>query len=183
MAFQWSSPRTWVAGEKPSAATLNTHIRNNLEALNGFVRKTANEDVTSSTAMQNDNELLFTIPQAGTYAVDLVLIGSSAANSAGDIKFGFTFPTGSLTMRWIGPDPATTGGAVAQAKFHGATDASSPSTAIDFGLTTTSQTIIGRGLLVATAAGTLTLQWAQFASNANASSLATNSYMTVKQVA
>lgn len=29
----WTNPRTWVAGEKPSAATLNTHIRDNLKAL------------------------------------------------------------------------------------------------------------------------------------------------------
>jgi len=148
-----------------------------------FVRKTADESVTSSTTMQNDDHLLATIGAAGTYVIDLVLIGSSAANSAGDIKLGFTFPAGTLTMRWIGPDPATTGGAVAQAKFHGATDSSSPSTAIDFGLTTTTQTIIGRGLFIATGAGTLQLQWAQFASNANASNLITNSHLIVKQVA
>ena len=29
----WTNPRTWVAGEKPSAATLNTHIRDNLKAI------------------------------------------------------------------------------------------------------------------------------------------------------
>lgn len=29
----WSTPRTWVAGEKPSAATLNTHIRDNFAAI------------------------------------------------------------------------------------------------------------------------------------------------------
>lgn len=29
----WTAPRTWVAGEKPSAATLNTHIRDNLKSI------------------------------------------------------------------------------------------------------------------------------------------------------
>lgn len=29
----WTSPRTWVAGEKPTASTLNTHIRDNLKAI------------------------------------------------------------------------------------------------------------------------------------------------------
>lgn len=29
----WTSPRTWVAGEKPSAATMNTHIRDNFKAI------------------------------------------------------------------------------------------------------------------------------------------------------
>ena len=26
----WTSPRTWVAGENPTAATLNTHLRDNV---------------------------------------------------------------------------------------------------------------------------------------------------------
>lgn len=29
----WTNPRTWVALEKPTAATMNTHIRDNLNAL------------------------------------------------------------------------------------------------------------------------------------------------------
>lgn len=29
----WTSPRTWIAGEQPSAATMNTHIRDNLKAI------------------------------------------------------------------------------------------------------------------------------------------------------
>jgi len=29
----WTSPRTWVAAEKPTAATLNTHIRDNFKAI------------------------------------------------------------------------------------------------------------------------------------------------------
>lgn len=29
----WTSPRTWVAGEKPSAATFNTHVRDDLKAI------------------------------------------------------------------------------------------------------------------------------------------------------
>lgn len=29
----WTSPRTWVAGEKPTAATFNTHVRDNFKAI------------------------------------------------------------------------------------------------------------------------------------------------------
>lgn len=29
----WTSPRTWVAGEVPSATTFNTHVRDNLKAV------------------------------------------------------------------------------------------------------------------------------------------------------
>ena len=33
MALTWTNPRTWVAGEKPSAATMNTHIRDQFKAI------------------------------------------------------------------------------------------------------------------------------------------------------
>jgi hypothetical protein len=29
----WTSPRTWAAGEVPSASTFNTHVRDNLKAI------------------------------------------------------------------------------------------------------------------------------------------------------
>jgi hypothetical protein len=29
----WTAPRTWVAGEVPSASTFNTHVRDNLKAI------------------------------------------------------------------------------------------------------------------------------------------------------
>jgi hypothetical protein len=29
----WTSPRTWVAGEVPTASTFNTHVRDNLKAI------------------------------------------------------------------------------------------------------------------------------------------------------
>jgi len=29
----WTAPRTWVAGEKPTASTLNQHIRDNFKAI------------------------------------------------------------------------------------------------------------------------------------------------------
>lgn len=31
--MSWTQPRTWVAGEVPSASTINTHIRDNLRAM------------------------------------------------------------------------------------------------------------------------------------------------------
>lgn len=31
--MSWTAPRTWVAGEKPTAATMNIHIRDNLISL------------------------------------------------------------------------------------------------------------------------------------------------------
>ena len=176
----WTNPRTWVAGEKPSAATLNAHIRDNLNALNGFVRKTVDESITSSTAVQNDNELVFTIGATGTYVFDLYLLVTSAANAAGDIQVGFSFPTGTLNLWGPGTDPALGSGTIASGKFA-ASGATSGTFWNDYGVSTTASGFNIHGLLQATATGTLTFQWAQFASNANATTVKANSHLIVKQ--
>jgi len=50
----WTNPRTWVAGEKPTAATLNTHIRDNLAHLGNPPRcslyLTADQLIANTTA-------------------------------------------------------------------------------------------------------------------------------------
>jgi len=177
MAFQWTSPRTWVAGEKPPASTLNAHIRNNLEALNGFVRKTADESVTSSAVLQNDDQLLFSIPQAGTYVFEFVIFATSAANAAGDIQIQVIGPAGTFTFGGNGLDITLASGNT------GTVNTAGISTTVNFGVSTTQTMILIKGILVATASGTLQLQWAQQASNANATTVKAGSHMTVRQVA
>lgn len=183
MAFKWTAPRTWVAGEKPTAATLNTHIRDNLEAINGYVLKTADEPVTSSTTHQDDNALTYTIPQAGTYIAEFWIAASSAADAAGDISVRFTFPTGTLHSQYMGLTTALPSATEADLRAPSATDASSPSTARSFGVSTNQTSLLIRAVLVATASGTLTLQWAQAASNASATTVKAGSNMTIRQVA
>jgi len=39
----WTAPRTWVTGEVVTAAIMNTHVRDNLNALEGYL-----DDVTHS---------------------------------------------------------------------------------------------------------------------------------------
>lgn len=46
----WTSPRTWIAGEKPTAATMNTHIRDNLQALTEYQSYTPVVTGASATA-------------------------------------------------------------------------------------------------------------------------------------
>ena len=172
----WTAPRTWVAGEKPPASTLNTHIRDNLIALNGFVRKTADEPVTSSAALQDDDQLLYTIAATGTYVFDAYLIATSAANAAGDLSLGFTAPTGTLQYQGIGLDTTLASGNT------GTVNTASSGT-LNYGLSTTATLIWIHGTLIATATGTLQLQWAQQASNASASTVKSGSHMLVRQVA
>lgn len=179
----WQSPRTWVSSEVVTAAQMNAHVRDNLLALNGFVRKTADESVTSSATLQNDNELTIAIPAAGSYVIDLRLYGSSAANAAGDLRVGFTFPTGTFHFGVGALDSSLASGAAADLAATGNLSATSGSTVLGIGLSTTVTYSKVEALLIATAAGTLQMQWAQLASNANASTIKAGSHMRMAQVA
>ena len=178
----WTSPRTWVASEIVTAALLNTHVRDNLNAINGFVRKTADESVTSSAVLQNDDHLSYTIGATGTYAVDVYLIGTSAANAAGDLNVAFTFPTGTFYLTSSGLDASLASGSSGTVQTLGGSITSGTAFA-SYGLSTTQTSILLHGTFVATATGTLQLQWCQAVSNANASTLKAGSSMLVKQVA
>ena len=180
----WTNPRTWVATEKPPAATLNTHIRDNLLALFGTnVSKSADESVTSSTALQNDNHLFCTIANTGTYVVDLYLYATSAADAAGDMVVGFSFPTGTLHFDAVGLDASLASGSTGTSVGLGRLSATSGTTSINVGLSTSVLSIHMHGILGATATGTLQFMWAQLASNANASTVKAGSHMLVRQVA
>jgi hypothetical protein len=164
----------FTAGDVLTAAKMN--------AINGYVLKTADESVTSSAALQNDDHLFYTIPTVGTYAVDAWLFGTSAANAAGDLQYGFTFPAGTFYAFSTGLDINLASG-TSGTSLWAAQTATSGVAIQAFGLSTGGTAMHIHGLFVATATGTLRLQWAQNASNANASTLKAGSHMLVRQVA
>jgi hypothetical protein len=115
----WTSPRTWVAGEKPSAATLNEHIRDNFKAIgdpwtsytstlgnwtqgNGTLAAAYIEagklihfriKLTFGTTTVAGGSPTFTAPFAGTAvrAPVLVQMWDASAASAAAHKGGFAF--------------------------------------------------------------------------------------------
>lgn len=180
----WTTPRTWVTGETETAAIFNAHVRDNLTAINGYVPKTANESGASFTALQNDNELTYTIGATGTYVVDLFILASSAADAAGDLSVGFTFPTATAARYMgFGPDPGLASGHVQTTEFVAAQAITSGSVATSYGLSTSFVGITIHLLFTFTATGTLQFQWAQASSNVNATSVLAGSHMLVRQVA
>lgn len=179
----WTSPRTWVASEVVTASLMNTHVRDNLNAINGFVRKTADESVTSNAVQQNDDHLLYTIGATGTYLVDVFLYATSAANAAGDIRVGFSFPTGTMHFSALGADDTLASGSAQIGQWASILSATSGTSFLAMGLSTSTLGIQVHGILIATATGTLQFQWAQFGSNANASTVKSGSHMLVRQVA
>lgn len=153
-----------------------------LQAINGFVRKTADESVTSSATLQNDNELSIPIPAAGTYEIEVSLLVTSAANAAGDIRVGATFPAGTMVMAVDGLDNSLASGTAGTGTRFAATITSGVDPGVALGASTAMTYAHVKFLFVATASGTFQFQWAQGASNANATTVKTNSYLTMKQV-
>ena|SRR3990167_483290 len=86
----WTAPRTWVTGEVVTAAIMNAHVRDNLIELGPRVIKSADESVTSSTTLQNDDHLVLAVDVNSRYILilDILWVGATA----GDLKYAFTVP-------------------------------------------------------------------------------------------
>lgn len=179
----WTSPRTWVASEVVTAALMNTHVRDNLNAINGFVRKTADESVTSSVTLQNDDHLLIAIPAAGTYEICVNLQVVSAANAAGDFRYGATFPAGTMYAFSDGMGQALPSGGESDVYRVSGPITSGVDPAFGFGASTTITASFIKFLFIATASGTFQFQWAQAGASANATTVKAGSYLTMKQMA
>lgn len=180
----WTTPRTWTDGELVTAAIMNTHVRDNLNAIgNHFhVRKTAAETVTSSTALQNDDHLLFAIGASEIWGVQCFLFCSGA--TTGDIKFAWSVPSGATgTFGGIGPTTS-------QAQSATITDVLLPvqstlATAEAFGVTSGGgvSILLWATIVNSTNAGTVNLQWAQQTSDGTATQVAANSWLLAHRIA
>lgn len=178
-----ATPRTWVVGEVVTAALMNAEIRdqfNDLIADNASAHKTADEPVTSSTTLQNDNHLLVSVAANAEYEIIVRLAVNGGAS--GDFKMAWTVPSGTTGQRFSsGPAVSSaTSTADTTVRASGLTD--SFTTEINYGVFSTGQqSFIEEILYVVTAgtAGTVQLQWAQNASSATATTVEAGSYMTV----
>jgi hypothetical protein len=171
------------------AVTGNMSVSGNMSVTGigarSYVRKTADESVTSSTTLQNDNELLLAVAANCTYVFRVWIMATDATDANGDIKFAFTFPTGAVChFSGKGPHTLLASGAFGDGEYIARNTATSGSTVASYGLTTSVIGIELTGLLiVSSTAGNLQLQWAQNSSDANATTVQAGSFMTLERVA
>lgn len=66
------------------------------------VVKSANESVTSSTTLQNDDELLAALVANARYYISGLLIANHPSGATPGLKMGFTWPTGATANIWFG---------------------------------------------------------------------------------
>jgi len=130
------------------------------------VRKTADEIVNNSAALQDDDDLLFPMAINEVYEFTAILLCLS--NAIPDIKFAFTMPAGG-DVDWVftGVDAV---GAMVSVSVNGS-GVSTHMTAI-----AAPQVIVLHGIARnAGAAGNCQLQWAQNVANASDTIVYTNS--------
>ncbi len=148
-----------VGNYKPSGSS-NTYAR--------VVKKTT-ENVTSSTTLQDDDELKVTLVENKKYYFDLTLfINSISAN--GEFKFAFTHPSGSTGER---SDDTLRGDLI----FTSVTLVTVKSITMPTNIARCMK-FIGKVIMSSTP-GDLQLQWAQNASDASASQVLEGSSLVV----
>lgn len=139
------------------------------------VRKTLDETVNNSAALQNDDELFLPLTASAYYVVHARFLYNG--NSTADFKLGWTFPTGTtMSYTLLGVYVATptvfSTSEFIQTSNPALEGAGADRTAIMWGTVS-----------VSTTAGTLQCQWAQNTANASDTKMRVDSYLQLTQFA
>lgn len=130
-------------------------------------KKNSDEIVNASAALQNDNDLSWSVSANAQYTLDMLLLYNSGTTP--DIKFAWTGPA-SFTMTWV-----VTGFDTAGNFIFGNIDSEATTQAL--GGTGANIAAQVKGIVtIAGTGGTLQLQWAQNTSNASDTTVKAGSY-------
>lgn len=165
---------TFATNDVPTASQVNEWFVNV-----NYARKTVSEDVTSSTVLQNDDELFVSVAANAVYIVENLL--HFDGDVGGDLKIQYSAPAGA-SMRYWGSslDAAATTYAGDQSSSYDLTTATVGSGAIGVG---TMVSWFIKGLLITSGtAGTLRLQWAQRTAFATRTRIFDGSYLCLQRV-
>ena len=151
-----------------------------------YAAKSASTARASTATLSNDPELIYAIPAAGTYKIELYLYLSYVLSTVatGGYSFNLNY-SGSFTSGIGGSTFVNEGGNTSQGQglliqSSAATSAFSYAPGLSPNAYASNFTITG--VLVATGTGTLGLSWAQAISNATATTLYAGSYLAVTRI-
>lgn len=145
------------------------------------VRKSADESVTNSSVLQDDDELTIDVPANSSWVVRVVLFALAAASNTPDIQFQLTGPSGAAAV--IGKHGLDTG-ATSTAGTPRYTGAQSFSSNATNGLMTSATMIVIEGTVtIGATSGAVTLQWAQSSATVGeAITVKAGSYMMLTRI-
>lgn len=138
--------------------------------------KTATESVTSSTTLQNDDQLFFAVVANARYTFDGIITYDGAA--AGDLKVAFTYPA-LATFEWsnYGNTGPAAGTSVTDLNTVIQTNDARSLNALPTPSPPGLSFRPGGYLITGANAGTLQMQWAQDTSSATATRVRTGSWL------
>lgn len=160
----------FAAGQRVTAARLNF-------LLPIIVIKTADESLSTSTTLQNDNDLAAAMVANATYRMQGMIFYSSGATP--DIKVAFTFPSG-VTAYWGGAGYDVTAGSNT-VRFVSQRAAASGSSLLFEGSTADAHLLLNGLFIVGSTAGNLQFQWAQNSSSGT-TTVQAGSWMSLTRV-
>lgn len=90
----WTSPRTWLAGEEPTAAILNAHIRDNLKAIGdgGMTAYTPTWGASGSAPALGNGTITGNYHQYGKWVYFWVRLLMGSTTTFGTGNYSFTYP-------------------------------------------------------------------------------------------
>lgn len=138
------------------------------------VIKGADQSVTSSTALVNDNALTVPLVAGATYLFDCYLDYEGGTTGASDLKWQWSIPAGA-TMRYGADYPSTSGLAVT----IGTNTAATVPHAGTNGAGTLMSARMKGSVTMSSTAGPLQLQWAQVTSSGTATIIHSQSYLAL----
>jgi len=161
----------WTVGEVLSAADVNSWF------VPVVVFKAADEGPITTTTLQNDNELILPVAAGASYLLDGYLIATGNTIGSGDLKIGFTVPSGaSFRFTSLGYSLTST----ATLAQSAARSSGTASNGVDG---SAASPVWVRGNVITTStAGNLTLQWAENTGNATGTSVLAGSWLMLRRV-
>lgn len=99
----WTSPRTWLAGEAPTAATLNTHIRDNFKALgDAWASYTPTWTASGTAPALGNGTLTGAYMNTGKLCVARVFLTMGSTTTYGTGNYTFAMPFSSAVgAQWF----------------------------------------------------------------------------------
>jgi hypothetical protein len=173
------------AGHNTTAAEI-AQIIQAINDLSAYVVKTADETVTSSATVQDDDELFMTLGVANAvYEMTAgIIYGASAAAGTNGFKYTFTGPAGAV-MNWVPHVKIDTDGTnAATSIWQTSLSLTQTVSAGGAGAVGTTMTAAPKGILtVGATTGTLKLRWSQATSNATGTKVYAGSYLALRRLA
>jgi hypothetical protein len=134
------------------------------------VRKSANESVTRSTVLQEDNNLKLSLEANKTYIIDGVIMASSTSATP-DLKIAFFAPSGAIVTIGYTND-----------QNEAILSSGATSTRIELPANTPTSVHIHGTVKTSGSNGDFQLKWAQFASNAAPTTVMEGSYLRAEEI-